>query len=231
MPPVIIYLILFVIQLIALFFLSRITINNLFHFFRLFSKNDKAVFGLVSLIFFPGTILHEFAHFFAAIILFMRVRDIKIFPEWEGDYIKLGRVLYEKKDFVRGVLVGIAPIIAGLLFFLAISAWRLFPNQNIWINVLIVYIIFTVSSMMFSSKQDLIDLVFVLPLFIVLAGIIYIFDIKFDFIFRDQTVSSLFASFLNNINFYLFLSLAIHIGIIATLKIFSQLWTRSSPKL
>lgn len=222
MTLIVFQLIIFAVLLISLFFLSRFTINQLFYFFRRFLKNEKAVFRLISLIFFPGTVLHEFAHFFAAIVLFLRVRDIKIFPEWENNNLKLGHVLYEKKDFVRGILVGIAPIFAGLLFFLSLFAWRLFPQQNFLLNVLVIYFIFTVSSMMFSSKQDLIDLIYIPPVLILIAGIIYVFDIKIDILFQNENLSRLAITFLTQINFYLVISILIHFGIIIFLKIFNR---------
>jgi len=222
MSLILFHLVIFVVLLISLFFLSRYTINQLFYFFRHFLKNEKAVFRLISLIFFPGTVLHEFAHFFAAIVLFLRVRDIKIFPEWEDSNLKLGHVLYEKRDFVRGILVGMAPIFAGLLFFLALFAWRLFPQQNFLLNLLVIYFIFTVSSMMFSSKQDLLDLIYIPPVLILIAGIIYVFDIKIDILFQNENLGRLAITFLTQINFYLLISLSIHLGIILVLKIFMR---------
>ena len=219
---IIFHLIILIVLLITLFFFSRSTTNQLFYFFRRFSKNEKVVFSLISLIFFPGTVLHELAHFFAASILFLRVRDIKIFPEWKDNNLKLGRVLYEKKDFLRGFLVGISPIFVGFLFFLTIFAWHFFPNQNFLINALILYFIFAISSTMFSYKQDLIDLIYIPPILILISGVIYVFDIKIDFLFHNENFRQLSITFLSQINFYLLLSLAIHVGIISILKIFMK---------
>ena len=107
----------FIILLLILFFLSCQTTNEIFYFLRMFIKNDSTVFGLVTFFFLPGTILHEFSHFFMAIILFLPVHKIQILPEFEKNYIKLGKVLYEKKDVIRGVIVGIAPLLGAMLFF------------------------------------------------------------------------------------------------------------------
>ncbi|OGK08535.1 hypothetical protein A2767_05560 [Candidatus Roizmanbacteria bacterium RIFCSPHIGHO2_01_FULL_35_10] len=209
-----------ILLLITLFFISRNTINQLFFFLRRFFKNDKTVFSIISFIFFPGTTIHELAHFFAAIILFLRVRDIKVFPEWKDNHLKLGHVLYEKKDFLRGVLVGLAPLFVGLLFFLALFGWKLFPNQNVFLNILIVYLIFVISSTMFSSKQDLIDLIYIPPVLILIGGIIYVFDIKIDIVFRNDNLRQSVVAFLTQINFYLLLSLVIHITTTLAIKFF-----------
>ena len=211
-------LVLILVLLISLFFVSRSTFNQLFYFFRKFFKNDKTVFRIISFIFFPGTVIHELSHFFAAIILFLRVRDLKVFPEWEDNNLKLGHVLYEKKDFIRGILVGLAPLLVGLLIFMSIYSWNLFPNPNFIINALIVYFIFAISSTMFSSKQDLIDLVYIPPVLILIGGIIYIFDIKVDIVLRNDNIRQSIILFLKQINFFLLLSLLIHIGIILILK-------------
>lgn len=213
-----ILLLLFVFQIVLLFFLSKKTTNEIFNFFRTLHIEEKTIFIIVSLLFLPGTILHELAHYFAAVILFMKVRDVKIFPEFEENEIKLGRVLYEKKDFVRGILVGIAPIFAGLFFFWVMAYFKLFPHKNIFLSIFFLYLIFAVSSTMFSSKQDLIDIIYLLPLVIVITGIIYIFNIRIDLLFKNQTMSKNIFNFIENIDVYFFFSLIINLFIIALLK-------------
>lgn len=212
-------LLFFLIQLVAIFFLSRTNINHLFYFFRFFIKNDKTIFLLLSLIFFPGTIIHELAHFFAATGLFLNVRDLQIFPHIEGKKIKLGKVIYEKKDFLRSILVGIAPLLAGFFFFFLLSFFQLFPANNFWQNLFFGYLIFVVSSRMFSSQKDLVDIVYVIPLFFILLGIIYVFDIQLDFIFKNNSWLGFFSVFVEKINFYLFLSLSINLFIFLPLSI------------
>lgn len=204
----------FFFQIILLYFISRKTINNLFHLLRTFLKNDHLVFSLISIIFFPGTVVHELAHFFTAIILFLRVHSLSIFPKWERNEIKLGTVLYEKKDFVRGVLVGIAPIFSGIFFLWAIAAFNIFPSDNIFFNLLIIYLIFTVSSMMFSSKRDLIDLIYIIPFLVILYGFIYIFDIKLDFIFHNQSLEEALFNFLKQVNMFLLISIGVNLTLL-----------------
>ena len=111
----------FFIQILIIFFISRKTTLLFFSIFNRIFRNAKLSFLSITLIFFPGTIIHELSHYFSAVILFLNVKDIKIFPEFKDNQIKLGHVLYHKKDFLRGILVGIAPFFGALLFFFFIS--------------------------------------------------------------------------------------------------------------
>lgn len=213
----------FILQIIALYFFSHKTTNEFFYFLRTFTKNQKTVFILVSILFFPGTVIHEMAHYFFAVITNLRVREVKLFPEFHEGYIKLGRVLYEKKDFVRGIIVGIAPIIIALFFFWWLGAFRLFPNENPYLNLIFGYIVFAVSSTMFSSKQDLVDLIYIIPLFIIIGGLIYIFDIRADLILSNGGVVEGMMSVIKTINFYLLFSLVVNILLILFFKSYRKI--------
>jgi len=200
-------------QSAIIFFLSRQNFKQLFFLLRKIFHHEKTVYRLISLIFLPGTIVHELSHFFAAIVLFLPVKEIRIFPQFENNQLKLGHVLYAKKDFLRGILVGIAPFFGALLFFFILAFFRLFPSNNLGLNIALIYLIFAVSSVMFSSKQDLVDIVYLIPLIILLWIIVYIFQPSFSAFhlpYFEKIVTGL-KFFLNYINFYLFLSIIIHL--------------------
>lgn len=211
-------LVLFLIQLVVLYFVSRYSINQIFNFLRLYFKSDKIVFSLVSLFFLPGTIIHELSHFLVAGVLLLKVHEVRVIPEFQGNQIRLGRVLYEKKDIFRGILVGIAPFFAGILFFWMMANFKLFPSHNLWLNILLAYFIFSVSSTMFSSKQDLIDLIYIIPILIIVAGVIYIFDIKLNLLLDNQFFQKNVLNFINLVNSYLLFSIAINFGLSLILK-------------
>ncbi len=206
------------VEILALYFISRMVVNELFHFLRIFIKDDHIVFWIISLLFLPGTIVHEFAHYFVALILFLNVREVKIFPEWEANYIKLGKVIYEKKDVVRGVLVGLAPIFVGLLFFWWLAVFKLFPQPNLVLNLLVIYGIYIVSSSMFSSKQDLVDLVYILPFVALTAGIVYVFNIRIDILLQNTGFIKGILTFIQSINLFILISLIINLGLLIVLK-------------
>ncbi|MBI4225724.1 hypothetical protein HY612_01285 [Candidatus Roizmanbacteria bacterium] len=222
---------LFFFQIVLIYLLSRWVINKLFHFLRIFISDDHLVFSLVSLLFFPGTIVHEVAHFFAATVLFLRVRSISIFPKWEGREIKLGSVLYEKKDFVRGLLVGIAPIFAGLLFFWFVAVFNLFPSKSIVLNIVFLYLIFAVSSMMFSSKRDLVDLIYIFPFLVFLYGFIYIFDLKLDYLIRNEALRETILNFIKQVNIYLLISITINVLLLIIFLLLKKLIKRKTSAL
>jgi hypothetical protein len=185
---------------------------------------ERAVLILITFIFLPGTIIHELAHYIMAVILFLHVREISVFPEFERNYIKLGKVVYEKADFVRGILVGIAPIFAGLFIFWLLSVWNVFPNPNMYLSIVLGYLIFVISSSMFSSKQDLVDVVYIIPVLIIMAAIIYIFNINIVALLDNAPFMEGVADFIHKLNVYFLLSFVIHAAIIIVLKVINKLW-------
>ncbi len=197
-------------QLAVIYFISRITINQLFVLLK------SSV--LISLIFLPGTVLHESAHFLTAVILLLKVKGMSLFPQSDGKTIRLGTVEYEKKDAVRGILVGIAPLFMGLGSFIIISYFHISP-------ILAGYFIFIVSSTMFSSRQDIQDLIVVAPLAIILIAVFYIFNIRFDIIL-NESISYRLMTVIKEINLYLFFSIIIHISLIFLLKWINSLLNR-----
>lgn len=218
------YLITFFLLLILLFFLSKWLTKEIFSLMKVFIKKETIIFSLLSLIYLPGTIIHEMSHFLAALLLFLKVREVKIFPEFVSSdknhhqyTIKLGSVSYEKRDLIRGILVGIAPLLGGILFFYLI--FHLFPSGNFIQNSLFIYLIFSVSSTMFSSKKDLSDLVFIVPITIIIAGIVYIFRIDFQFLIKDKRIIDNMIDFMKEINWYFFLSVIINTSLLLMVKV------------
>jgi len=208
-------------QSAIIFFLSRQNFRQLFFLLQKIFHHKKTVYQLISLIFLPGTIIHELSHFFAAIVLFLPVKEIRIFPQFENNQIKLGHVLYAKKDFLRGIMVGIAPFFGALLVFFILSFFNLFPNKISGLNIVLTYLIFAISSVMFSSKQDLVDIVYLIPFLLFLLIIVYIFQPLFDsfnWYYVNKIITGL-EFFLTKVNYYLFLSILIHLFLIILMRI------------
>ncbi len=213
-----IFVSLFFIQLFILYFISRITITRLFQVLRHIFRHDKIVYSLIAFIFFPGTVIHELSHFVMAIILFLKVRDIHVFPEWDGNYLKLGRVYYEKKDVLRSILVGIAPVIIGVGLLWWLYSLQIFQSENVILKIAVVYLLFIVTTTMFSSKQDLIDVVYLIPIGIVSAGIVYVFQVDIVSLVQWNVLLEATSGFVYALNSYLLISLAIHVGMIIMLN-------------
>lgn len=209
-------MIIFPILILSIFFITRQTTNELYYLLRRFTKSNNLIFSFVAIFFLPGTIIHELSHYLMATILFLKVHEVKIIPQWDKNSIRLGSVIYEKTDFIRSILVGIAPILGALLFFWWLSLFKIFPSSNIYLNILFGYIVFSVASSMFSSKQDLVDLVYLVPLFIIIFLIIYIFDIRVDL--SNLSLTTQLLDFIVKINYYLFISLVINIILVILFK-------------
>lgn len=200
METIQIQLLFFIIQALLLYLITRSTLRGLFIYLSSFTRNKKVVYALISTIYFPGTLLHETAHLAMATILLLRIKEIQIFPKITAENtIKLGHVLYEKRGAIRGVLVGAAPFFVGIAFFWSLTYFNLFPNPNLWLTILFGYLIFAVSSTMFSSRQDLVDILYAIPLVIMGIGIVYIFDLTAGF-----------EGLIRIINLYLFFPLVIN---------------------
>jgi len=195
-------MIVFLLQIIIIFIVSRLILKELFLLLRKFFKTDFPVFLLVSLIFLPGTIIHESAHFITALFLILPVKSMTVFPKWDNNEIKLGEVLFIKKDFLRAILVGIAPVFFGVGILFSLFYFHIYPTNNLGLNILYSYLIFSISANMFSSKQDLKDLALIIPVIMLLVIVFYVFDIKIN-------IGSLNV-IMNKINLYIFFVLIVN---------------------
>ena len=211
--------IIFILLIFGIFLFSRKVTSELYISLKRLIGIDRVIFLLIASIYFPGTVIHELSHFFVATALLLKVKTISFIPQWKGNTLRLGSVFYEKKDFIRSIIIGIAPFFGGLTFFWVIAATRIFPHGSLLVNLLMVYLIFTVSSMMFSSSQDLRDFIFLLPFSVIAMGFVYIFDIRFETFISFPIIFGAMNQFFNVVNHYLFISFIINIGVMFFLKI------------
>lgn len=149
----------FLFEVTALFFLSRSLTRSL-------SKIVSIQF--FSFLFLPGIVIHELSHMLVAAVLFVPVGDIEFTPKVTEAGISLGSTAIGKTDPIRRALIGLAPILVGLLI--------LFAMTNSYSQTLIfLYVVFEVSNTMFSSFKDLEGLLEVFIVFILLAAVFYVF--------------------------------------------------------
>ncbi len=212
----------FLAQIALIYILSRRNINEFFQTAYFFLRKETLAYFCIAFIFFPGTLVHEAAHAVMALILFLRVRSVELFPHKQGNGLRLGSVLYEKKDPVRALIVGIAPFFAGILFFWIIANFKLFTITNFYLSLAVGYLIFAISSTMFSSKQDLKDILIASPILLIIFGLVYVVFgwgwLKF--------FSPSIESFLQYINLYLLFCVIIHIILFITLRTFNNVFIR-----
>lgn len=131
-------------------------LNRLIH--RLGGSQHSSII-IWSLIFLPGTIVHEVSHFLVAALTGARTGKIEIFPEYLEDerHVALGSVQTQKLNPIQGFLVGIAPFVSGmaLLIWLASLLQVSFTDRNIWLLILEGYFFFTIANSFIPSWTDI----------------------------------------------------------------------------
>jgi hypothetical protein len=164
---------LFFAELLALFVLSKMLTKRLSSLIYHLSRSKSVTIYSMAFLFFPGTLLHELAHFLMAGLLFVKVYHFELVPKLEGDYVKLGSVGVAQSDIFRRFFIGVAPVLFGtflLLSFLYYAASNgLFEN---YIFILLMgYASFEIGNTMFSSKKDMegaLELLAVVSIFIII---------------------------------------------------------------
>lgn len=175
------YLIIFFIEIFILFLLSKNISKKFYTLLYGIFKNKRFAIYAYSVLFLPGTFIHEFSHFLIALVMLVPVGSVELLPKIEGDHVRLGSVEIAKTDLVRNVIIGLAPMIVGIGLIVClvdiISSRGLLGN--IWYLSLLSYLIFEIGNTMYSSKKDL-DGALVLFLFIVIVlGIWFLLLFKF----------------------------------------------------
>ena len=149
---------LFLAELLILFLLSRFLIAALGRFLFRITSSRRATVNILALIFLPGTIIHELAHLLVAGMMFVPVGRIEILPQIDGDEVRLGSAEIGQTDMLRRMVIGLAPIIVGLLVMVG-TLWLSYGNLSketpVWQVLVVLYVIFQVGNSMFSSKKDM----------------------------------------------------------------------------
>jgi hypothetical protein len=151
----VLYLLLLLTEIFILFLLSR--------------SVSKAISGFLSinfifLIFLPGIILHELAHFLAATILFVPTGEMEMMPRRVDSRLQLGSIKIAQTDPLRRFIIGLAPVFLGMIIVIGLSyLFILNYSSLLTINIylflclvfFLVYIQFAVCNTMFSSGEDM----------------------------------------------------------------------------
>ena len=149
-------------ELILLFFLSQRLTQSLFDLCILLFRARSVAITIITILNFPGTVIHELSHLFTAEVLGVRTGKLTLVPESiQSDPstslgVKAGSVMIAASDPFRRYLIGLAPIVTGLT---AISAISYFLSQQFTpitpLTILYFYLLLAISNAMFSSTEDL----------------------------------------------------------------------------
>lgn len=182
--------------MILLFFFSKKIIRSISQVLFRFTKNHKVVVNILAIIFLPGTIFHELSHLLAAGLMLVPVGELKALPEIEGETVKLGSVQIAKVDPFRLTIIGVAPVIFGMLSILGILYYAQDTKNLNWWQILIgLYFIFEFANTMFSSKKDVEGT----AIFVGLLSILTI-SLILALYFINPTLLSNFWIYINSLN-------------------------------
>lgn len=141
---------------------ARIVFQGIYDLLVKIGLHRGTAIKMLSFIFLPGTIIHELSHMLMAESLRVRTGAFTVWPQEEEGHIKLGSVRVERCDPLRAFLIGIAPIVVGILvvlaFFVALyeaASLNLTPFYYVGIVIVGGYSIFVTANTMFSSRRDI----------------------------------------------------------------------------
>lgn len=176
-------------ELIILSYLSKRLTQLSYEVFHHLTRSRTAAIAFMSVILFPGTVIHELSHLFTAEILGVRTGKLTLVPESIDDEdIQNGSVTIAQTDPFRRTLIGTAPMTTGIIIVTILSyflpGWldnAMFATEmgsivsfQLIRVILTIYSIFAVSNTMFTSKEDMRGVIPFLGAVIVVMLAIYI---------------------------------------------------------
>jgi hypothetical protein len=219
------YFSLFLIELLLLFLLSKSLTNQLFAFFYQTTRSKKISIYLLSILFLPGTIIHEISHALMAAILQVRVGRMEFIPKLVGNNLKMGSVEVGHSDPIRRILIGTAPFLFGVsiligTFFYAIQNDLL--TNKLYV-IVISYIVFEIGNTMFSSRKDLEGALGVTLAFMLISVIFYLIDFRLPALSPSIIFSNpIIKEVLQKACIYLLFPIGIDIILISILKLLKR---------
>lgn len=215
-----IYLLFLFLEIIVLFFLSRIVTRTLSRFLPI---------HLLSLLFFPGVVVHELSHLLVAEIMFVRVGEVEFKPKIIDGKLKLGSVEVVKADPIRRVIIGFSPVFVGLIIILGAvhlftANLSFFWNNQMYIVVFLIlgifYILFVVSNTMFSSKADMEGTLELLTVFLVTFIALYFTGFRLPDYFIKSLFSSELLGLIQKSSLFLLAPITIDLVMVGIIKFF-----------
>jgi len=207
------YFALFILELVVLFVLSRVFSKIFSQVLLRFTRSQSATIHILSFLFLPGVILHELAHWFVAGMLLVPTGEMEFVPQIQGNSVKLGSVAIGKTDPFRRFLIGVAPLLVGLIamFGLFASVSSVVPQLN-WQTLLLVYVFFEIGNTMFSSKKDMEGALYLVGFLVILGILIYFLGLRIPLsAFEDFFLQPVVVSFLQKADIMLLFPIGINL--------------------
>ena len=161
-------------ELLLLSFVSKRYTQVVFRVLLRIVRSRTIAITIMTIVLFPGTVLHELSHLFTAEILGVHTGKLTLVPESiEEDDIQSGSVAIAHSDPFRRTAIGIAPFVNGVIVLTALSWWFTQAIEGTWLIInmqltlgIIFYLILTVTNTMFTSKEDMVGVV---PVFLTIT--------------------------------------------------------------
>lgn len=216
-------------SLAVLLFTKKKMTLDLSHLIHRFGGSQHSTMIVWSIIFLPGTLIHEISHFLVAALTGARTGKIEIFPEYLEDsdekstHVALGSVQTQKLNPIRGFLMGIAPFIFGmaLLVWLAFLLQTAYSEGNTWLVILEGYLFFTIANSFFPSWTDIKQ---TLP-FVIISLVVALLAWYFGFQISLSSTSYVWTV-LDSLWKAVLISILLNLAIIGVLFILNQITKR-----
>ena len=176
--------------LFLIYIASRQTHTLVFSLTHHTSGSKMVAVSLLSLLLYPGTVVHELAHLLTALILFVPIEKLELEPKVEKGYIRAGSVTTRATDIFRQSLISISPLPVGMFILWLIQTeflridFSLFSFDDVFtslpspaVTTASLFALFSISSSMFPSSTD-VRLAGTIPLIVaafVISGAIVLF--------------------------------------------------------
>ena len=203
-------------ELLLLSFVSKRYTQVVFRVLLRIVRSRTIAITIMTIVLFPGTVLHELSHLFTAEILGVHTGKLTLVPESiEEDDIQSGSVAIAHSDPFRRTAIGIAPFVNGVIVLTALSWWLTQTIAGLWLIMsiqvtiaIIFYLILTVTNTMFTSKEDMVGVV---PVFLTITILLvtgYIAGIQIVLpVSITNTVQSIIISLTQNLGIILGINL------------------------
>lgn len=218
-----VFVLIFILEFIFLFFLSKLLVRSISLFFLKVARRENLAIRLFHLFLLPGVIVHELAHLIVAELMLVRTGGLSFTPEPDGDRVVMGSVAIQETDPIRRAIIGFAPVFVGILiisffvfFFLSEKSPLGFP----WDYLLVFFAVFQIGNTMFSSSKDLEGSLFLLIVIFLAAAVCYFLGVRLPESIVNFLNSQHFKEIVRKGIWVLFFPIAIDLVIILLGKFF-----------
>ena len=210
---------------VILFLLSRKLTSLIAFVFAQITGSNAVAIQLLAVLFFPGVVIHELAHWLIASILFVPTGEIEFLPRVQGNMVKLGSVGIGSTDPIRRFFIGVAPLFLGTIVLLGIFFYlnpSFFPFT--WKAFIFLYVIFEIGNTMFSSKKDLEGVaIFTVLVFLLLSLLAFLKVPLIPFalaLFASSTTATIAMQLIE----FLLMAIGLDLGIIGVLILIARFY-------